>query len=101
MIPQLTASIRWCVRQLHSSVFTLLTAFSQRENAYLNFRWTRKTVTTAVIGFIVVPVAIYYGTVASTVCFPSSLPFSLRLKLAQNRWNWNGKRKGEPLAIKP
>ncbi|KAG2020648.1 hypothetical protein CC2G_005960 [Coprinopsis cinerea AmutBmut pab1-1] len=55
-----------------------------RENAYLNFRWTRKTVTTAVIGFIVVPVAIYYGTVAST-----------------NRWNWNGKRKGEPLAIKP
>ncbi|EAU88126.1 hypothetical protein CC1G_03798 [Coprinopsis cinerea okayama7 len=57
---------------------------SMRENAYLNFRWTRKTVTTAVIGFIVVPVAIYYGTVAST-----------------NRWNWNGKRKGEPLAIKP
>ncbi|TFK26402.1 hypothetical protein FA15DRAFT_667493 [Coprinopsis marcescibilis] len=57
---------------------------AMREGAYLNFKWTRKTVTTAVIGFIVFPTALYYMTART-----------------HNRWNWTGKRKGEPLAINP
>lgn len=32
----------------------------KREEAYLKFRWTRSTIRTAVLGFIVVPGVIYY-----------------------------------------
>jgi hypothetical protein len=57
---------------------------TMRENAYLNFRWTRRTMRTAFIGFVVAPVAVYY--VASA--------FHLR-------WDWAGKLKGQSLAAKP
>ncbi|KAJ3504868.1 hypothetical protein NLJ89_g7717 [Agrocybe chaxingu] len=33
---------------------------NMRESAYLNFRWTNCTVRTAVLGFIVVPAAVFY-----------------------------------------
>lgn len=36
-----------------------LTLF-QREEAYLNYRWTRRTVRTAMLGFIIVPGVLYY-----------------------------------------
>ncbi|KAF9459553.1 hypothetical protein BDZ94DRAFT_1005303 [Collybia nuda] len=31
-----------------------------REEAYLKFRWTKRTTRTAIIGFIVIPGAMYY-----------------------------------------
>ena len=43
-----------------SPVRTLPLTPRQREDAYLNFRWTNRTVRTAVLGFIVVPAAVYY-----------------------------------------
>jgi len=56
-----------------------------RENAHLNFRWTRRTIRTAFLGFVVAPVAVYY--VASA--------FHLH-------WDWVGKLKGQSLlAAKP
>ncbi|KAJ2930093.1 hypothetical protein H1R20_g7034, partial [Candolleomyces eurysporus] len=57
---------------------------TMRESVYLKFKWTRKTVVTSVLGFIVVPGLLYYTTVKTN-----------------QRWNWNGKRKGEPLAVSP
>jgi len=57
---------------------------TMRESAYLNFRWTRRTMRTAFFGFVVAPLAVYY--VASA--------FHLR-------WDWAGKLKGQPLAVKP
>ncbi|KAF5386732.1 hypothetical protein D9615_001783 [Tricholomella constricta] len=50
-----------------------------REEAYLNFRWTRRTVRTAVVGIIVIPGVVYY----------------LASKF-HNKFNWL-QRKGEPL----
>ena len=65
MIPRSTGSTLGCVytsasKDLHSPV-------RQRESAYLNFKWTRKTVTTSVVGFIVVPAILYYATVKTNV----------------------------------
>ncbi|KAF8964647.1 hypothetical protein BDZ97DRAFT_875186 [Flammula alnicola] len=57
---------------------------NMREEVYLNFRWTNRTVRTALLGFVVVPAAIYY--VADTY---------------YQRWDFTGKLKGEPLASKP
>ncbi|KAF5324649.1 hypothetical protein D9611_004383 [Ephemerocybe angulata] len=54
---------------------------AHRESVYLKFRWTRTTVTTAVLGFIVVPGLLYY-TAAKT----------------NQRWNFNGKLKNESLS---
>ncbi|KIK08132.1 hypothetical protein K443DRAFT_128503 [Laccaria amethystina LaAM-08-1] len=54
-----------------------------RESAYLNFRWTRRTTRTAIYGFIIVPALLYYIT-----------------DLTNQRWNWNGKRKGQSLSAK-
>jgi len=57
-----------------------------REEAYIHFRWTRKTVRTAVVGFVVVPGIVYY--LASKY---------------QYKFDWL-QRKGEPLlptAAKP
>ncbi|KAF8061458.1 hypothetical protein FPV67DRAFT_1509065 [Lyophyllum atratum] len=50
-----------------------------REDAYLHFRWTRRTVRTAVVGFVVVPGIVYY--LASKY---------------QDKFVWT-QRKGEPL----
>ncbi|PPQ89077.1 hypothetical protein CVT25_006449 [Psilocybe cyanescens] len=56
---------------------------TMREEAYLNFRWTRRTIRTGILGFIVVPVAVYY------------LADQYNL-----RYSWAGTLKGEPLSIK-
>ncbi|KJA27253.1 hypothetical protein HYPSUDRAFT_212884 [Hypholoma sublateritium FD-334 SS-4] len=56
---------------------------TMREEAYLHFRWTNRTVRTAVIGFLVVPATMYY--IAST---------------SNQRWDWTGKLKGESLNAK-
>ncbi|KAF9002034.1 hypothetical protein BDQ17DRAFT_1357966 [Cyathus striatus] len=53
-----------------------------RENAYLHFRWTPRTVKTAIFGFIVFPVATYY--IADRY---------------YRHWNWVGKLKGESLTV--
>ncbi|GLB35285.1 putative nadh ubiquinone oxidoreductase [Lyophyllum shimeji] len=50
-----------------------------REDAYLHFRWTRRTVQSAVVGFIVVPGIVYY--LASKY---------------QYKYDWQ-QRKGQPL----
>ncbi|TEB36116.1 hypothetical protein FA13DRAFT_1787602 [Coprinellus micaceus] len=54
-----------------------------RESAHLGFRWTPRTVKTAVLGFIVVPGLFFYATYKT-----------------DKRWDWNGKRRGEPLSVK-
>ncbi|KAF8892695.1 hypothetical protein BD779DRAFT_1205329 [Infundibulicybe gibba] len=51
-----------------------------REEAYKNFRWTRQTTRTALLGFIIVPGVIYY--------------FSNQYHM---KWDWVAKRKGESL----
>ncbi|KAF8226185.1 hypothetical protein L208DRAFT_1303085, partial [Tricholoma matsutake] len=51
-----------------------------RQDAHLNFRWTRRTTRTAVLGFIIVPGMVYY------------LASKYNLK-----FNWT-KRKGESLS---
>ncbi|KAG6853702.1 hypothetical protein C0991_002238 [Blastosporella zonata] len=52
---------------------------TMRETAYLNFRWTRRTTRTAIIGCLVVPAIAYYLSSEYT-----------------NKFDWQ-KRKGEPL----
>ncbi|KAM6500753.1 hypothetical protein JOM56_003767, partial [Amanita muscaria] len=53
-----------------------------REEAYKNFRWTRTTVRTAVLGFIVFP-GLLYGL----------------SQVGYRRWDWIARRKGEPLRV--
>ncbi|KAF8634361.1 hypothetical protein AX15_000972 [Amanita polypyramis BW_CC] len=53
-----------------------------REEAYKHFKWTRTTVRTTVLGFIVVPGILYY--LAGT---------------GYRRWDWVARRKGEPLDV--
>ncbi|TFK72556.1 hypothetical protein BDN72DRAFT_894717 [Pluteus cervinus] len=53
-----------------------------REEAYLKFRWTRRTVRTAVLGFIIVPGTLYF--LASRY---------------NTRYDWVGRRRGEPLTV--
>ncbi|KAK2460531.1 hypothetical protein APHAL10511_007001 [Amanita phalloides] len=53
-----------------------------REEAYKNFGWTRKTVRTAVLGFIVVPGILYYLS-----------------NTGYRRWDWIARRKEEPLDV--
>ncbi|KAH6918891.1 hypothetical protein BKA70DRAFT_1416897 [Coprinopsis sp. MPI-PUGE-AT-0042] len=53
---------------------------TMRESAHMFFKWNRRTVTTTLVGFVVVPVALYYS-----------------LAVTQDRWKWTGKRKGESL----
>ncbi|KAF4615220.1 hypothetical protein D9613_002806 [Agrocybe pediades] len=55
---------------------------TMREQAYLNFRWTRRTIRTGILGFIVVPAAVYY--IADKY---------------EMRWDFSGRLKGEPLTI--
>jgi len=57
---------------------------TMREEAYLHFRWTRRTVRTALLGFVIVPAAVFY--------------IAERYHL---RWDFSGKLKGEPLATGP
>ncbi|KDR73428.1 hypothetical protein GALMADRAFT_251085 [Galerina marginata CBS 339.88] len=54
---------------------------TMREEAYLSFRWTRRTVRTAVLGFVVFPAAVFL--IASKYHL---------------RWDYSGKLKGESLA---
>ncbi|KAF9451220.1 hypothetical protein P691DRAFT_757500 [Macrolepiota fuliginosa MF-IS2] len=53
---------------------------TMRETSYLRFKWTPATVRTALLGFIVVPSAIYY--------------FADKYHV---RWDWVGRRRGQPL----
>ncbi|PPQ66841.1 hypothetical protein CVT26_009620 [Gymnopilus dilepis] len=55
---------------------------TMREEAYLHFRWTRRTVRTALWGFVLVPVSLFYIS-----------------KTYNMRWDFSGRRKGEPLTI--
>lgn len=41
-------------------LLNLLNHSHQREDAYLKFRWTKRTTRTAILGFIVIPGAMYY-----------------------------------------
>ncbi|KAF9533343.1 hypothetical protein CPB83DRAFT_845104 [Crepidotus variabilis] len=57
---------------------------TMRESAYLNFKWTPRTVRTAMLGFVAAPAIVYY--------------------LADNyylHWDFVAKRKGQPLASAP
>ncbi|KAF8327043.1 hypothetical protein F5887DRAFT_899191, partial [Amanita rubescens] len=54
-----------------------------REEAYKNFRWTKTTVRTAMLGFVVVPGIFYYLSSAG-----------------YHRWDWIARRKGESLIQK-
>ncbi|PPQ72492.1 hypothetical protein CVT24_003255 [Panaeolus cyanescens] len=54
-----------------------------REDAYIGFRWTRRTTRTFALGFIVAPAIIYY--LADTYT---------------HKWDFRGKLKGQPLDIK-
>ncbi|KAL9714895.1 hypothetical protein Ac2012v2_001555 [Leucoagaricus gongylophorus] len=49
-----------------------------RETAYMRFRWTTATARTAFLGFIGVPLAVYY--IADKY---------------HTRWDWVGKRRGQ------
>ncbi|KAF8724424.1 hypothetical protein AX14_008846 [Amanita brunnescens Koide BX004] len=53
-----------------------------REEAYKNFRWTKTTVRTAVLGCVVAPAIIYYFSSAG-----------------YRRWDWIARPKGEPLNV--
>ncbi|KAF8906059.1 hypothetical protein CPB84DRAFT_1960229 [Gymnopilus junonius] len=53
---------------------------NMREEAYLHFRWTPRTVRTALWGFIIVPTTIFY--IAKTY---------------NMKWDFSGRLKGEPL----
>jgi hypothetical protein len=55
---------------------------TMREDAYLNFRWTNRTVRTAVLGVIVVPAAVYY----------------LADRYYQ-RFDWAGRPKGQSILV--
>ncbi|KAF5331024.1 hypothetical protein D9619_005726 [Psilocybe cf. subviscida] len=54
---------------------------TMREEAYLHFRWTKRTVRTGLLGFVIVPGALYY---LSTQYY--------------QHWDFLGKRKGEAIA---
>ncbi|KAF7777460.1 hypothetical protein Agabi119p4_3532 [Agaricus bisporus var. burnettii] len=56
---------------------------TMRESAYLRFRWTPTTVRTTMLGFVLVPLAIYYIADRHDA-----------------RWDWTAKRRGESLAIR-
>ncbi|EPQ58482.1 hypothetical protein GLOTRDRAFT_126980 [Gloeophyllum trabeum ATCC 11539] len=57
---------------------------SMRENAYKHFRFTPRNTFIALVGVVIVPGAVLY--LASQT---------------DNKWNFNGKRKGESLRIQP
>ncbi|PFH47057.1 hypothetical protein AMATHDRAFT_7128 [Amanita thiersii Skay4041] len=51
-----------------------------REEAYKNFRWTRGTVRTALLGFVLFPGTLYYLS-----------------RMNHTRWDWVARRKNESL----
>lgn len=75
MIPRLTGSTPWYGFFLMFRRSFLPNPL-QRESVYLKFKWTRKTVVTSVLGFIVVPGVLYWATVKSNVS-----PFASRSNL--------------------
>lgn len=63
-------------------LLNLLTQSQQREDAYLKFRWTRRTTRTAILGFIVIPGAMYYLASQYNVRFLALLLPSLLTTIA-------------------
>jgi hypothetical protein len=55
---------------------------NMREDAYKRFRWTSRTTRVSLIGFIVIPGALFY------YCNTTHL-----------RWDWTGKQRGESLKV--
>jgi len=60
----------------------------------MRFRWTTATARTAFLGFIGVPLAVYYIADKYHVC-DSLDSESVLLITAQTRWDWVGKRRGQ------
>ncbi|KAJ7135005.1 hypothetical protein C8R43DRAFT_1132914 [Mycena crocata] len=52
-----------------------------REDQYKYFRWTRRTLRVTFWGVFVIPAGLY-----------------LTIHATQNKWNWTGKRRNQPLA---
>ncbi|KAG5645839.1 hypothetical protein DXG03_005181 [Asterophora parasitica] len=67
-----------------------------REEAYLKFRWTSKTVRTAIVGFIILPSAVYYLASEYQVRYLLLVRKTAFLQSPQNKFNWL-QRKGQPL----
>ncbi|KAJ6513844.1 hypothetical protein C8R47DRAFT_1092045 [Mycena vitilis] len=52
-----------------------------REDQFRHFRWTNRTVRKAFWGVLIIPVGLY-----------------LTINATQHKWDWTGKRRGEPLS---
>ena len=80
-----------------TNTYVLKIIILQREEAYLHFRWTRRTTRTAIIGGLIIPGIVYYYASKYQVC-----PVTIyRLEYSepvstQNKFQWT-QRKGEPL----
>ena len=58
------------VRLFHAiaNAYVLKPTILQREEAYLHFRWTRRTTRTAIIGGLIIPGIVYYCASKYQVC---------------------------------
>ena len=80
-----------------ANTYVLKKIILQREEAYLHFRWTRRTTRTAIIGGLIIPGIVYYYASKYQVCPVTTyyLEYSESIP-TQNKFQWT-QRKGEPL----